>query len=130
MPKKIYVRTPPSMPKERRKAGAPSTTRHDDRILVHMESEDPRLLDSEARRLYEILANSGAKILGPIPIPIKVLTDAHCPEKESRIHRRFMKILTSTEETISALEKLPVSHHISISFEVEDTTSSPLPLPR
>ena len=89
-----------------------------------MESEDPRLLDKEARNLYERLTHSGAHLIGPVPIPIRMHRDARCPETAATIHRRFFNILTSTEETISVLEKLPISQHISISFEVEEEALS------
>jgi len=118
---------PPPAQGRKQKREAPATIRSDDRVLVNMESEDPRLLDMEARRLYEILIHSGAKVLGPIPVPIRVVRDADVREMESRIHRRCIKILRSTEETISVLEKLQVSHHIAISFEVEESNGVPHP---
>lgn len=124
MPKKIYVRTriPPPVQRPRQRREAPDTIRSDDKVLVHLESEDPRLLDMEARRLYEILTKSRARVVGPIPVPIKVSHDAQGVDAGARVHRRLMKIVKSTEETILLLEKLEMSHHVSIAFEVEETS--------
>ncbi len=120
MARKIYARRPPPPPGRRRRPAPSPEPRRDALIVVHMESADPRVLDTEARKLYEKLTASGAELIGPLPVPVRLERGEEMPDAPRRVFRRIIHITKSTEKTMGVLEKLPVSQHLSIFLEVEE----------
>ena len=88
-------------------------------ISLFLESADPRLLDKETYKFFCRIGETGARILGPIPLPVQ------WPEGSQReavgIHRRLFRILSPTEKTVSLLEKLSLSGSVNASIHVEDS---------
>jgi len=92
------------------------------RILLFLESGDPRLLDKETYKVYCRIRESGVRFKGPVPLPV-----THpAPESEqgwTELHRRLFMVSVPTEEFIPILEKLPLSHTVKASFKVEEAGS-------
>jgi len=91
------------------------------RLLLYLESPDPRLLDKEAGKLYHRIHESGARMQGPVPLPVDERPSG--PERPAlqRIHRRLFHILSPGEETAGLLEKLSLSQTVESSILVEET---------
>lgn len=96
------------------------TDRWESRILLYLEAEDPKLLDKEALKVYQKIDGTGAKIQGPVPLPVTRLPDSHPPPDTDRLHRRLFRILFPTEKTVSLLEKLALSGSVKTSVSVEE----------
>jgi small subunit ribosomal protein S10 len=86
------------------------------KIRVRLKSYDHRLLDRSTKDIVEVVKRTGAKVIGPIPLPTKinrytVLRSPHVDKKsreqfEMRIHKRLIDIMEPTARTVDALSKL------------------------
>ena len=86
------------------------------KIRVKLKAYDHRLLDQSAAEIVQTAHRTGAKIVGPIPLPTKreLYTVLRSPviDKKSReqfqltTHKRLIDILEPTSKTVDALRKL------------------------
>lgn len=122
MAKRIRRTDSPGTPEKRRKDPRPlrEAVRWDCRILLHLEGEDPKLLDKETQKVYRRIDGTGAKIQGPIPLPVRPLPEGQRTIAADRLHRRLFRILFPTEKTVSLLEKLALSGSVQTSISVEE----------
>ena len=89
-----------------------------------MESYDHRVLDQSAAEIVAAAKRTGAKVLGPVPLPTRierytVLRSPHVDKKsreqfEIRTHKRLIDIEEPTSKTIDALGKLNVPAGVDI----------------
>lgn len=99
-------------------AGAPS------KIRVKLKGYDARVVDRSAKSIIETAVRTGAKVMGPIPLPTStqrfaVLRSPHIYKRsmehfEMRTHRRLIDILEPTAQTIDALQHLQVPAGVGI----------------
>jgi small subunit ribosomal protein S10 len=88
----------------------------ENKIRIKLKAYDYRILDQSAEEIVNTVKRTGAKIVGPIPLPTKVevFTVIRSPhiDKESReqfqlrTHKRLIEIREPTAKTIDALRKL------------------------
>jgi small subunit ribosomal protein S10 len=100
------------------------------RIKLSLKSYDSHLLDKTVKEIAFAARKTGAKLMGPVPLPNKqkiwtVNTSPHIDKKareqfELTTHKRIMDILSPSDLTMEALMKL----NISSSVEVEIKLSS------
>lgn len=96
------------------------------RIRVRLKSYDHRVIDETAAKILETAISTGAKVVGPVPLPTKrkivtVTTSPHT-DKDARehfeilTHQRLIDILEPTDRTIDSLQNLdlPAGVHIEI----------------
>ena len=86
------------------------------KIRVKLKAYDHRLLDQSAAEIVRTAHRTGARIVGPIPLPTKreLYTVLRSPviDKKSReqfhltTHKRLIDILDPTSKTVDALRKL------------------------
>ena len=86
------------------------------KIRVKLKAYDHRLLDQSAAEIVQTAHRTGARIVGPIPLPTKreLYTVLRSPviDKKSReqfqltTHKRLIDILDPTSKTVDALRKL------------------------
>ncbi|RLD17261.1 MAG: 30S ribosomal protein S10 [Caldiserica bacterium] len=84
-----------------------------DYILIKLQSYDVKILDESVKAIVEEVKKTGAVISGPILLPTKrrlytLLRSPHTDKKsreqfELCIHRRLIKIISPTPQTIEAL---------------------------
>lgn len=96
------------------------------KIRIKLKAYDYRLLDNSVMEIVKSARNTGAKIIGPVPLPTEktvytVLRSPHVDKKsqdqfEMRIHKRVIDIMNPTPQTTSALKKLslPAGVHVEI----------------
>jgi len=110
------------LPQKREKGTRPAEAgaRWASRILLYLEGKDPRLLDKETYKVYRKISGTGARLQGPIPLPVKPLSDSSSTPEADRLHRRLFCILFPTEQTVSLLEKLSFSEAVQTSISVEE----------
>ena len=96
------------------------------RIRIRLKGYDYRLLDKSTGDIVETAKRTGAKLVGPIPLPTKterytVLKSPHVDKKsreqfEIRTHKRILDIVDPTAKTVDELKKLelPAGVHIKI----------------
>ena len=86
------------------------------RIRIKLKAYDHRVLDVSTTEIVQTVQRTGAKILGPIPLPSRreLYTVLRGPfiDKKSReqfqmiTHKRLIDIVEPTSKTIDALRKL------------------------
>lgn len=97
------------------------------KIRIRLKAYDQRLLDRATLDIVETAKRTGARVVGPIPIPTKrevytVLRSPHVDRKsreqfEIRTHIRLLDILSPTLDTIDKLKVLPVAAGVDIKIK-------------
>mgnify|MGYP003959434603 FL=1 len=94
------------------------------RIRIRLKAYDHVLLDKSTEKIVRTAKNTGAVILGPIPLPTKrsiytVLRSPHVNKKsreqfQIKIHKRIVDLMNSTSKTVDALMKLDMPAGVDI----------------
>ncbi|MCJ7804389.1 30S ribosomal protein S10 [Patescibacteria group bacterium] len=98
------------------------------RIRVRLKSYDHRVIDESCEKILEVALASGAKVVGPIPLPsqrkiIAVISSPHT-DKDSQehfqllTHKRLIDILEPTERTIDSLMHLNLPAGVGIEIKM------------
>ena len=98
------------------------------RIRVRLKSYDHRVIDESCEKILEVALASGAKVVGPIPLPsqrkiIAVISSPHT-DKDSQehfqllTHKRLIDILEPTERTIDSLMHLNLPAGLGIEIKI------------
>jgi len=98
------------------------------RIRIKLKSFDHRILDKSVVSIVNTAKETGAKVVGPIPLPTKisrwtVLRSPHIDKNsreqfEIRIHKRLIEILEPTQQTIDALMQLELPAGVEVEIKV------------
>ena len=94
------------------------------RIRIKLKAYDHSLLDKSTEKIVRTAKNTGALVLGPIPLPTKktiitvnksVFVDKKSREQfQIKVHKRIMDLLNSTSKTVDALMKLDMPAGVDI----------------
>lgn len=97
------------------------------KIRIRLKGFDQRQLDRSTADIVETAKRTGARVVGPIPLPTKreiytVLRSPHVDRKsreqfEIRTHKRLVDILDPTGKTIDALKTLSLPAGIDIKIK-------------
>ena len=97
------------------------------KIRIRLKGYDQRILDRSTADIVETAKRTGARIVGPIPLPTKrevytVLRSPHVDRKsreqfEIRTHFRLLYILNPTLDTIDKLKVLPIAAGVDIKIK-------------
>ena len=98
------------------------------KIRIRLKAYDHRLLDQSVAEIVETARRTGAKVVGPIPLPTKinkftVLRGPHVDKKsreqfEMRTHKRLLDMLEPTQQTIDALMRLDLSAGVDVEIKL------------
>lgn len=98
------------------------------KIRIRLRAYDHKLLDQSSIDIVDTARKTGAKVVGPIPLPTRinkfcVLRSPHVNKKsreqfEIRTHKRLMDILEPTQQTVDALMKLDLSPGVDVKIEL------------
>ena len=104
-----------------------STKQPRKKIRIRLKAFDQRTLDRSVQDIVETAKRTGARVVGPIPLPTKreiytVLRSPHVDRKsreqfEMRTHIRVLDILDPTLDTIDKLKILPVAAGVDIKIK-------------
>jgi len=97
------------------------------RIRVRLKSWDHRIIDEAAAKIIGAAVTTGAKVVGPIPLPTsrKLLVVATSPhtDKDARehfeilTHRRLIDIFSASVKTIDSLQHLDLPAGVDINIK-------------
>ena len=97
-------------------------------IRIRLKTFDHKLIDISAREIVETAKRTGARVLGPIPLPTKkerftILVSPHVDKDardqyEIRTHKRLMEIIEPTDKTVDALMKLDLAAGVDVQIEL------------
>jgi SSU ribosomal protein S10P len=98
------------------------------RLRIRLKAYDHRILDESARRIVEVAERTGARVIGPIPIPTKRerFTVIRSPfiDKDSqehfeiRTHKRLIDVLDPDPKTIDQLMRLNLPAGVDIEIKI------------
>jgi len=98
------------------------------KIRIRLKAYDHMLLDKSTEKIVKKAKDTGALVLGPIPLPNKksiytvnksVFVDKKSREQfQTKIHKRLIDILNSTPKTVEALMKLDLPAGVDIEIKV------------
>ncbi len=104
------------------------TTTQRQKIRIKLRGYDHRTLDQSARQIVETAEQTGAVVVGPVPIPthIKRFTVIRGPhidknsreQFELRTHKRLIDILEPTSRTIDSLTHLSMPGGVDIEIQL------------
>jgi small subunit ribosomal protein S10 len=94
------------------------------RIRVKLRGYDAKVVDQAAQSIIETTVRTGAKIAGPVPLPVRkekyaVNRSPHVDKRsmehfEIRTHKRLIDIIEPTAKTIDSLQHLQVPAGVDI----------------
>ncbi|SVC34017.1 uncharacterized protein METZ01_LOCUS286871, partial [marine metagenome] len=97
-------------------------------IRIRLRAYDHRVLDQSARRIVSTAERTGAKVVGPVPLPTKLerFTVARSPfiDKDSqehfeiRTHKRLIDVLEPDSNTIDTLMRLNLAAGVDIEIKI------------
>jgi len=98
------------------------------RIRIRLKSYDHRVVDEASAKIVETALLSGAKIIGPIPLPTKrkliVVTASPHTDKDARdqfemlTHKRLIDIVEPTQKTIESLQHMELPSGVDIEIRM------------
>jgi small subunit ribosomal protein S10 len=104
-----------------------TTKQQKQKIRIRLKGFDQRQLDRSTADIVETAKRTGARVVGPIPLPTKreiytVLRSPHVDRKsreqfEIRTHKRLIDILDPTGKTIDALKTLSLPAGVDIKIK-------------
>lgn len=97
------------------------------RIRLRLKSYDHRLLEKAVKQIVMTVKKTGARLMGPVPLPNKkrcftVLRSPHIDKKsreqfELTTHKRILDIISPSDKTMDALWKLNISSGVEIEIK-------------
>ena len=97
-------------------------------IRIRLKTFDHKLIDLSAKEIVETAKRTGARVLGPIPLPTRkerftILVSPHVDKDardqyEMRTHKRLMDIVEPTDKTVDALMKLDLAAGVDVKIEL------------
>ena len=97
-------------------------------IRIRLKTFDLKLIDLSAKEIVETAKRTGARVLGPIPLPTRkerftILVSPHVDKDardqyEIRTHKRLMDIVEPTDKTVDALMKLDLAAGVDVKIEL------------
>jgi len=98
------------------------------RIRIKLRAYDHEILDQAARDIVQHVTRTGAKVVGPVPLPTErsVYTVIRGPhkDKDSRehfqmlTHKRRTDIMDATSKTVQELQRLNLSAGVDIEIKL------------
>ncbi|HJO29748.1 MAG TPA: 30S ribosomal protein S10 [Acidobacteriota bacterium] len=99
----------------------------DQKIRIRLKAYDHRVLDQSTYEIVETAERTGARVVGPVPLPTErsiytVLRSPHVDKKsreqfEIRTHKRLVDILEPTPQTVDALMRLDLPAGVDVEIK-------------
>ncbi|MEK7432033.1 MAG: 30S ribosomal protein S10 [Cyanobacteriota bacterium] len=98
------------------------------KIRIKLKSYDHKALDEASRKIVETATRAGAKVTGPIPLPVRrnlycVLKSPHSDKKsrehfEFNTHKRLIDIIDPSQKTIESLTRIDLAAGVDIELKM------------
>ena len=99
------------------------------KIRIKLKAYDHKVLDQSAEKIVDTVKRTGARISGPVPLPIDrniycVIRSPHIDKEsmehfELRTHKRLIDILEPTPKTVDALMHLDLPAGVDIEIKIQ-----------
>ena len=98
------------------------------KIRIRLKGYDHRVLDQSAQRIVETAERTGARVVGPVPLPTRIerftvlrspFIDKNSQEHfEIRTHKRLIDVLDPDSKTIDTLMRLNLPAGVDIEIKI------------
>ena len=98
------------------------------RIRIKIRAYDHKIIDQSTKTIMETVDRTGAKTIGPIPLPTEIKkfsvlrsTFVHKDARdqyEMRVHKRMLDIINPTPQTVDALMNLNLPAGVDIEIKM------------
>ncbi len=98
------------------------------KIRIRLRAFDHRVLDASTKEIVSTAKRTGARVLGPIPLPTRierftVIRSPHIDKTsreqfEMRTHKRMVDIIDPTPQTVDALMKLDLAAGVDVEIKL------------
>ena len=98
------------------------------RIRVRLKSYDSRVIDASCQQILDTAIRTGAKIVGPIPLPTQrsmyAINKSPFVDKNARehfqisVHKRLIDIDSPTEKTMDSLSHLELPAGVQVEIKM------------
>jgi len=98
------------------------------KIRIKLKGFDHRIVDQSAQQIVEAVEQTGAVVVGPIPLPTHIqkfsvirspFIDKDSQEQfEIRTHKRLIDIVETTSKTIDSLTKLNLPSGVELDIKL------------
>ena len=98
------------------------------KIRIKLKAYDHKILDASSLKIIEAAKATGAKVVGPVPLPTEkqVYTILRAVHKykdsreqfEIRTHKRLIDIVNPTKETVDVLKRLDLPSGVNIDVKL------------
>ncbi|MCL4418868.1 30S ribosomal protein S10 [Patescibacteria group bacterium] len=98
------------------------------RIRVKLKSYDARVIDLCCQQILDTAIRTGAKVIGPIPLPTKrsvyAVDKSPFIDKDARdhfeikVHKRLIDIMSPTDKTVDSLTHLELPAGVNIEIKM------------
>ena len=98
------------------------------KIRIRLKAYDHRVLDQSAQRIVETAERTGAKVVGPVPLPTRIerftLRRSTFIDKDShehfeiRTHKRLIDVVDPDTKTIDTLMRLNLPAGVDIEIKI------------
>jgi small subunit ribosomal protein S10 len=98
------------------------------RIRVRLKAYDARVIDSTCQQILDTAIRTGAKVVGPIPLPsdrtVYTINKSPFVDKNARdhfqikVHKRLIDIISPTDKTIDSLTHLELPAGVDIEIRM------------
>jgi small subunit ribosomal protein S10 len=98
------------------------------KIRIRLKAYDHRVLDQSAQRIVETAERTGAKVVGPVPMPTKMerftvrrstFIDKNSHEHfEIRTHKRLIDVMDPDSKTIDTLMRLNLPAGVDVEIKL------------
>lgn len=98
------------------------------KIRIRLKAYDHRVLDSSVQRIVETAERTGARVVGPVPLPTKIerwtvgrspFIDKDSQEHfEMRTHKRLIDVMDPDAKTIDTLMRLNLPAGVDIEIKI------------
>ncbi len=99
----------------------------DQKLRIVVKSFDHKLLDEAVKKIVLIITDSGAELVGPIPLPTKIqkitvnrstFVNKDAREQfEIRRHKRMIDIVSPTPKTMELLQDVQIPNGVGIEIK-------------
>ena len=98
-----------------------------EKIRIRLKAFDYRILDTSTYEILDTARRTGARVVGPIPLPTDIVRytvnrSPHVDKKsreqfETRTHKRLLDIYEPTSQTVDALMKLELPAGVDVEIK-------------
>ena len=99
-----------------------------EKIRIRLKAYDYRVLDTSTHEIVDTARRTGARVVGPIPLPTNVARftvnrSPHVDKKsmesfEQRTHKRLIDIIDPTAKTVDELKQLNLPAGVDITIKI------------